>query len=178
MSVPTVQIGLLTNKVSRGSIAPWEGSIELGQQIPSTSTWLTSLEAEYEPNQHLEVDSEHISMDILAMARFDVNAEAEAEASNNTLAVVAMQNPLGISTGVIASATGSNLSWREIISTSLRWIAMVFLAVVLLIPAGCSYASRLVVGTRSRASPPQGRRRSNENVSSAISRAIANVATR
>lgn len=180
-------ISLLTNKSSRGSIAPWEGSIELGQQMPSTSIWLASLElkheqdeAKYEPNFQLALESEQISMGTLAMAWID-----DANTSNSDpLTFVTAQNPLGIAqpgltTGVslIASTAGSSFAWGEIISTSMRWIAMVFLAVVLLIPAGCSYAARLVVDTRSRSSPHSRRRRSNDRASSAISRAIANVAT-
>lgn len=170
-------ISLLTNTASRGSIAPWESSIEPGLQLPSTSTWLASLEAEYEPNQFVEADSEQFSMSALAMSWID-----DADSNNGLLAVAASQNQSGMSmpgfsTGVIASTTVSSYSWGEIISTSLRWIAMLFLAVVLLIPAGCSYAARLVVGTRSRSSPQLGRRRSSDCTSSIISRAIANVAT-
>lgn len=179
-------ISLLTNKVSRGSITPWEGSIELGQQTQSTSIWLSSLETKYEPNLQFELDSDFVPMGTLAMAWMDDNASAnndpmqdENDTSIASSIVDKSQNPLGISTGVIASTSGNNLAWGEIISTSLRWIAMVFLAVVLLIPAGCSYAARLV-STRSRSSPQPRlrRRRPDDRASSAISRAISNVATR
>ena len=166
-------ISLLTNKVSRGSIAPWEGSMELGQQISSTSIWLASLETKYQPDLPLEVDSEYVPMGVLATSWNDEEANAETE----PIVAGAIQNPLGISTVVIASTTSSNLAWGEIISTSLRWVAMVFLAVVLLIPACCSYAVRLVCKCPG-ASPSSRRRRSDDVAPSAISRAISNVATR
>lgn len=167
-------ISLLTNKVSRGSIAPWEGSMELGQQISSTSIWLASLETKYEPNLPLEVDSDYVPMGVLAMSW---NDDDDANAKTDPIVASAIQNPLGISTGIIASTSGSNLALSEIISISLRWIALVFLAIVLLIPAGCSYAARLV-GARSRSSPSKRRRRSKDHAPNIISRAISNVASR
>ena len=177
-------ISLLTNKSSRGSIAPWEGSIELGQQISSTSIWLASLETKYEPNLPFEADSEYVPMGILAMALNDGESnlnkdtyedENETDVASSIFDV--SQNTLGISPGLIASTSSGNLAWGEIISTSLRWVAMVFLAVVLLIPAGCSYAARLI-GKRSTSSPSHRRCRSDDHAPSAISRAISNVASR
>lgn len=166
-------ISLLTNKVSRGSITPWEGSMELGQQISSTSIWLASLETKYQPDLPLDVDYEYVPMGVLAMSWNDDDANAKTE----PIMASAIQNPLGISTGIIASTSASNLALSEIISTSLRWIALVFLAIVLLIPAGCSYAARLV-GARSRSSPSKRRRRSSDHAPNVISRAISNVASR
>lgn len=177
-------LSLLTNNSSRGSIAPWEGSTELGQHISSTSIWLASLETKYEPNLLLEPDSEYVPMGILAMAWNDGKSNSNIDISEDehetdvaSSIVDIAQNPLGISAGVIASTSSGNLAWGEIISTSLRWVAMVFLAVVLLIPACCSYAARLI-GKRSRSSPSQRRRRSDDHAPSAISRAISNVASR
>ena len=88
-------LSILTNKVSRGSITPWEGSIELGQQMPSTSIWLTSLEMKYEPDLPLEVDSDYVPMGTLGMALIDDEAKAEVD----SIFAGAIQNPLGLSTG-------------------------------------------------------------------------------
>lgn len=180
-------ISLFTNKSSRGSISPWEGSMELSQQIPATSIWLASLETMYEASPQTEVDSKAVRISPLARSWMfnEANASIDPIEDENASSIASsnvdvLQNPLGISTGIIASTSGSNPVQGEIISTSLRWIAMVFLAIVLLIPAGCSYAARLVGGpTPNRSSRSlRRRRRPNADAPSAISRAISNVATR
>jgi len=97
-------ISLLTNKSSRGSIAPWEDSLEFGQQIPSAAIWLASLETKYEPNLPLEVESEFVTMGVMAMAWNDDN-DTDANAEADPIMASAIQNPLGISTGVFASTS-------------------------------------------------------------------------